>query len=128
MLQVWHAFREAQRRRDDKMAVTDQTTVRELVRAVAEALRDEPVVRRLWVWTGPSKFLPDDLTAIWYIIVDSDDEAVREHVEHIVTEAQEPYQAEIGSVISTMTGVPPDVEDFPDWIPEDAVEVPLRPG
>src|SRR3954447_20763027 len=97
-------------RRRDEMAVTDQTTGRELVRAVTEALRDEPVVRRLWVRIGPRKFLPDELTAIWLVIVDSDDERVGEHIADIVAMAQEPYQEEIGSIIRTMTGVPFDVD------------------
>jgi hypothetical protein len=110
------------------MAVTDQTTVRELVRTVADALRDEPVVRRLWVWTGPSRYTPDEQWARFYIIVDSEDDDVRRHIVRTVTNAQEPYQEEIGSVISTLTGVPLDGYDLSDWLPDDAVEVPLRPG
>jgi hypothetical protein len=110
------------------MAVTDQTTVRELVRAVAEALRDEPVVRRLWIKTSPRKFLPDELTSIIYFIVDSDDDEVRRHVEDVVERAHAPYAEEIGAVISAITVVPLKDYDLCYWIPDDAVEVPLRPG
>src|SRR5205823_14957721 len=81
--------------RNDEMAVTDQTTVRELVRAVTEALRAEPVVRRLWCKIVPRAFFPDEPTAMFYIVLDTDDEDVRQHIERIETEAQEPYQEEI---------------------------------
>ena len=108
------------------MAVTDQTTVRELVRAVTEALRDEPLVRRFWYLIRPSPIFPHELSATFSIVVDTEDEGVRRRIEDAVDRAQEPYQEEIGSVISTLTGVPPDMRDLSDWVSDEAVEVPLR--
>jgi len=98
------------------MAVTDQTIVQELIRAVTEALRDEPIVRRFWYRMSPRVFFPDELSATFYIVLDTEDEGERRRIVRIVTDAQEPYQEEIGSVISTLTGVPPDVHDLSDWI------------
>jgi|SRR5690349_11595002 hypothetical protein len=108
------------------MAVTDQTTVRELVRAVTETLRDEPVVRRFWYRIRNSPIFPHELSATFHIVLDTDDETARRRIEDAVDRAQAPYQEEIGSVIRTLTGVPQDVHDLSDWIPDEAVEVPLH--
>jgi hypothetical protein len=108
------------------MAVTDQATVRELVRAVTEALQDEPVVRRFWYEVRNSPIFPYELSATLYIMLDTDDEDERRRIVRIVTAAQEPYQEEIGSVISTLTGVPAEAYDLSDWLPDEAIELPVR--
>jgi len=79
------------------MAVTDQTTVRELVRAVMGALQDEPVVRRFWYLAFPSRYDPEGAQRVFfYVPLHTDDEGVRTRIVRVLSKPRSPIRTRLG--------------------------------
>ena len=60
------------------MAIVDHVATHEMVRTFAEAIKDEPSVRRFWAWTEPSYIEPGrDYVELWLLTDPIDPETDR---------------------------------------------------
>lgn len=107
------------------VALTQPTVAQAMARDLAALLRDEPHVRRLWVWSEHGYIDPAlDYVELW-LQIDTDDEDINDRVSRTAASLHDRYP----DTIVTVYRLTPDALD--GHAPEEAMrseaqEVPLR--